>query len=200
MGAFTAAEYTSKFFENIVNENTISSRQLIIHEVMGRNCGWLTAYSAYLYRKSLYNKTFVNSLMLDQNRWDIHAVYVPELSFDLDSEVKRLNEVMYDVDCINIFLSEGAGIENIINEMKSNNIEIKYDAFGHPRLDEINPGYAQEIMGYGSIDIQGNHEKDNMKKETIQKISHILYDISNDIPEGKYLELMDLFGELYNND
>ena len=88
---------------------------------MGRNCGWLTAYSAYLYRKSLHNKTFVNSLMLDQNRWDIHAVYVPELSFDLDSEVKRLNEVMYDVDCINIFLSEGAGIENIINEMKSNN-------------------------------------------------------------------------------
>ena len=140
LGAFTAAEYTSKFFENIVNENTISSRQLIIHEVMGRNCGWLTAYSAYLYRKSLHNKTFVNSLMLDQNRWDIHAVYVPELSFDLDSEVKRLNEVMYDVDCINIFLSEGAGIENIINEMKSNNIEIKYDAFGHPRLDEINPG------------------------------------------------------------
>jgi len=47
-------------------------------------------------------------------------------------------------------------------------------------LDEINPGYAQEIMGYGPV----NFHENNMKKETIQKISHILYDISNDIPEG----------------
>ena len=37
-------------------------------------------------------------------------------------------------------LSEGAGLEAIIAEMKSNNEEIEYDAFGHVRLDEINPG------------------------------------------------------------
>ena len=43
-------------------------------------------------------------------------------------------------DCVNIFLSEGAGLNTIINEMKSNNEEIKYDAFGHVRLDEINSG------------------------------------------------------------
>ncbi len=43
-------------------------------------------------------------------------------------------------DCVNIFLSEGAGLDTIINEMKNNNEEIKYDAFGHVRLDEINPG------------------------------------------------------------
>ena len=49
LGALTAAEESAKFFNNIVSENTTSSRQLIIHEVMGRNCGWLTAYSAYLY-------------------------------------------------------------------------------------------------------------------------------------------------------
>ena len=45
LGAYTAAENSSIFFKNIVNENTTSSRQLIIHEVMGRHCGWLTAYS-----------------------------------------------------------------------------------------------------------------------------------------------------------
>ena len=53
LGAWTAAEQSSLFFQNIVNENTTSSRQLIIHEVMGRNCGWLTAYSAKEYRDSL---------------------------------------------------------------------------------------------------------------------------------------------------
>ena len=52
LGAYTAAEQSALFFKNIVNENTTSSRQLIIHEVMGRNCGWLTAYSAFIYRNS----------------------------------------------------------------------------------------------------------------------------------------------------
>ena len=43
-------------------------------------------------------------------------------------------------DCVNIFLSEGAGLDNIIKEMKNNNQSIPTDAFGHIRLDEINPG------------------------------------------------------------
>ena len=47
LGAWTAAEQGALFFENIVNENTTSARQLIIHEVMGRNCGWLTAPVSY---------------------------------------------------------------------------------------------------------------------------------------------------------
>ena len=38
LGAYTAAEQGARFFSNIVNENTTSSRQLIIHEVMGRHC------------------------------------------------------------------------------------------------------------------------------------------------------------------
>ena len=58
LGAITAAEQTAIFFENIVNENTTSSRHLIIHEVMGRNCGWLTAKSAHIYKQRLKNKKF----------------------------------------------------------------------------------------------------------------------------------------------
>ena len=140
MGAVTAADQASNFFENIVNENTTSSRQLIIHEVMGRNCGWLTAYSAYLYRKKIDNKRFFPEILLDKEKWDIHAIYIPELEFNLSAEVRRLNKIMDKYDCVNIFLSEGAGINNILNEMKVNSKEIKYDAFGHVRLDEINPG------------------------------------------------------------
>ena len=53
LGAWTAAEQGATFFQNIVNENTTSSRQLIIHEVMGRHCGWLTAATAHEYRNLL---------------------------------------------------------------------------------------------------------------------------------------------------
>ncbi|MDR3070423.1 MAG: pyrophosphate--fructose-6-phosphate 1-phosphotransferase, partial [Propionibacteriaceae bacterium] len=40
----------------------------------------------------------------------------------------------------NIFLSEGAGIEDIIAELERREEEIPRDAFGHVRLEKINPG------------------------------------------------------------
>ena len=140
LGAITAAQQGSLFFNNIVNENTTSSRQLIIHEVMGRNCGWLTAATAYEYRKLLENKVFIQEIMLDKKKWDIHAIYIPEQELDFQSECQRLNQIMDKIDCVNIFLSEGAGLQTILNEMKTKGEDIKYDAFGHVRLDEINPG------------------------------------------------------------
>ena len=141
LGAYTAAEQSAVFFKNIVNENTTSSRQLIIHEVMGRNCGWLTAYSAFLYRKNFLSKMdFLKDLNLEKKQWDIHAIYIPEDNFDLEKESVRLNAIMDKFDCVNIFLSEGAGLDNIILEKEKNNKDVKRDAFGHVRLDELNPG------------------------------------------------------------
>ena len=140
LGAYTAAEQTSIFFKNIVNENTTSSRQLIIHEIMGRNCGWLTAYSAYLYRKSLISKSFIPELLINKKKWDIHAVYIPEIKYDFEAEYLRLNKIMDQHDCVNIFFSEGAGLDTVLDDIKNRNEEIAYDAFGHVRIDEINPG------------------------------------------------------------
>ncbi len=140
LGAVSAAEQTKLFFENIVNENTTSTRQLIIHEVMGRNCGWLTAYSAFLYTKSLKNKIFIPEILVDKIKWGIHGIYIPEINYDFKKEFVRLRRIMDKYDCVNIFFSEGAGLDEIIKDMKSNNKDIKYDAFGHVRLDEINPG------------------------------------------------------------
>ena len=141
LGAYTAAKQSALFFKNIVNENTTSSRQLIIHEVMGRNCGWLTAYSAHIYRKNILSKmNFLQNLGVVSEKWDIHAIYIPEEKFDLETESARLKKNMDKYDCVNIFLSEGAGIDNVINEKKKRGEKIKLDAFGHVRLDEINPG------------------------------------------------------------
>ena len=147
LGAWTAAEQSSLFFQNIVNENTTCSRQLIIHEVMGRNCGWLTAYSAKEYRNSLKNKKFIPEILIEKKRWDIDAIFIPELKMDFDHECDRLKKRMDDKDCINIFLSEGAGTDTILSEMESKNQKVERDAFGHVALDSLNPGqwFAKEF-------------------------------------------------------
>ena len=140
LGAWTAAEQGAIFFENIANENTTSTRQLIIHEVMGRSCGWLTARTAYDYRLRMKQRNFIPELLINQEKWDIDAVYIPETDFDFNIECERLIKRMDEKDGVNIFLSEGAGLETIVREMESNGEEVPRDAFGHVRLDEINPG------------------------------------------------------------
>ena len=140
LGAWTAAEQGAIFFENIVNENTTSTRQLIIHEVMGRHCGWLTAKTAKDYRERLKNKVFLPELMVEQSKWDIDAIYIPEQDFNFQNEVDRLRSLMDEKDNINIFLSEGAGQDAIVREMEERGEKVPRDAFGHVRLDEINPG------------------------------------------------------------
>ena len=140
LGAWTAAEQGAIFFQNIVNENTTSSRQLIIHEVMGRHCGWLTAATAYEYRNLLDDMDALSDLFISKNRWDVHAVYIPEKSIDFQKESMRLRKCMDENDCVNIFLSEGAGMEMILRDLESQGKEVPRDAFGHVRLDDINPG------------------------------------------------------------
>jgi pyrophosphate--fructose-6-phosphate 1-phosphotransferase len=140
LGAWTAAEQGAIFFENIANENTTSRRQLIIHEVMGRHCGWLTASTAYEYRKLLENRKFLPELNISKERWDVHAVYIPETVVNFQKESQRLRKCMDENDCVNIFLSEGAGMDTIVRELESQGQEVPRDAFGHVRLDDINPG------------------------------------------------------------
>ena len=147
LGAWTAAEQGAIFFENIVNENTTSDRQLIIHEVMGRHCGWLTAATAYEYRKRLSNFSFLNEINVCKKKWDIHSILIPEKDIDFEKECERLNQVMEKYDCVNIFLSEGAGLNTIVNEKEKQGHKIERDAFGHVRLDDLNPGkwFANEF-------------------------------------------------------
>ena len=147
LGAWTAAEQGSLFFQNIANENTTSARQLIIHEVMGRNCGWLTAATAAAYRKSLATWDFFPEVLLSQDRWDIDAVWIPEMPLDLESESIRLRKLMDEKDCVNIFISEGAGVDAIVKKLEADGTNVPRDAFGHVRLDEINVGkwFGQQL-------------------------------------------------------
>jgi diphosphate-dependent phosphofructokinase len=140
LGAFTAAEQGAVFFENVVNEQSTSSRMLVIHEVMGRNCGWLTAATAKAYRERMQALDFLPTFNLSHQHKDIDAVYIPEMAMDIAAEAKRLKAVMDKKDSVNIFVSEGAGVDAIIAEMQARGEEPARDAFGHIRLDSINVG------------------------------------------------------------
>ncbi len=140
LGAWTAAEQGAKFFQRVVAEFNANPRMLIVHEVMGRNCGWLTAATASEYVKMLDATAVVPGLGLSRERLGVHGVYLPELALDIAAEAKRLRDVMERVGNVNIFVSEGAGVDSIVAEMTARGQEVPRDAFGHVKLDAVNPG------------------------------------------------------------
>ena len=148
LGAWTAAEQGAVFARNVIAEHSSNPRMLIVHEVMGRHCGWLTAATAVEYRKWLAAEQFAG-FGNDPRRWDVHAVFVPELGFDIAAEAERLKRVMDDVGNVTIFLSEGAGVDTIVEEMIARGEEPQRDAFGHVKIDTINPGawFAKQFAG-----------------------------------------------------
>jgi len=107
---------------------------------MGRSCGWLTAATARFYRGMLARQDYVPEIGLSGERLEVHGVYIPESAFDVAAEAARLKAVMERVDNVNLFVSEGAGVETIVAEMKARGQEVPRDAFGHVKLDAINPG------------------------------------------------------------
>ena len=140
LGAWTAAEQGAVFFENVVNEQSANPRMLIVHEVMGRNCGWLTAATARAYRDRLAHQAFLPELNFDRLHKEVDAVYIPEMELDIAAETKRLKLAMDRKDCVNVFVSEGAGVETIVKEIESRGEAVQRDAFGHVRLDQVNVG------------------------------------------------------------
>jgi len=140
LGAWTAAEQGARYFRNVVAEHGANPRMLIIHEVMGRNCGWLTAATAAAYEKLLATEEFVPGLGLKRERLAVHGIFIPEMAFDIAAEAARLRAVMDREDNVNLFVSEGAGVETIVAELTARGQEVPRDAFGHVKLDAVNPG------------------------------------------------------------
>ena len=140
LGAWTAAEQGAVYAKNIIGEHTSNPRMLIVHEVMGRHCGWLTAETARRYHAWVGEQAYVPGIGNSQQRWDVHGVYVPELHIDIAAEGARLRATMDEIGCVNIFLSEGAGVADVVAEMEAAGDEVPRDPFGHVMLDKVNPG------------------------------------------------------------
>ena len=135
------------FAQNVLAEHGSNPRMLIIHEVMGRGCGWLTGKAASNYQAWHAAQEWVPTFGLTPQRWAIHGVYVPEIPIDLDAEAARLRTVMDEVGCVNLFISEGAGVADIVAQLEATGQQVERDPFGHVKLDTINPGnyFAQQF-------------------------------------------------------
>ncbi|MCJ9674310.1 pyrophosphate--fructose-6-phosphate 1-phosphotransferase [Neorhizobium sp. BETTINA12A] len=140
LGAWTAAEVGASFFDNVSNEQSAAPRTFVIHEVMGRHCGWLTAATARAYIQKTKGNEYVEGFMMNSAMKNIDGVYLPEMAFDLDKEAARLKDVMDQRGFVTLFVSEGAGLDTIVAEREAAGEAIKRDAFGHVKIDTINVG------------------------------------------------------------
>src|SRR5947209_10424834 len=86
LGASTAAQQGALFARNIIAEHSTNPRMLVVHEVMGRNCGWLTATTALAHHQWVGNAEFAEWLENSAASWDVHAVFIPERPFDIADE------------------------------------------------------------------------------------------------------------------
>ena len=134
--------------------------------------------------------TFLPELNMSRERWDVHAVYIPEMDIDFQKESQRLRECMDKNDCVNIFLSEGAGMGTIVREIESQGQKVPRDAFGHVRLDDVNPGqwfakqFAESLdadktliqkSGYFARSAKpGNRDLDLIKKSAFMAVEFAL--------------------------
>ncbi|MES2903382.1 MAG: pyrophosphate--fructose-6-phosphate 1-phosphotransferase [Pseudomonadota bacterium] len=140
LGAWTAAEQGALYARNIIAEHSSNSRMLVIHEVMGRNCGWLTAATALAHHQWVRGADFAEWLENSAIRWDVHGVFVPERPFDVAREAGRLRAIMDREDSVNLFISEGAGLTEIVAAREAAGENVARDPFGHVQIDTINPG------------------------------------------------------------
>ncbi|HVI06110.1 MAG TPA: pyrophosphate--fructose-6-phosphate 1-phosphotransferase, partial [Sphingomicrobium sp.] len=140
LGAWSAAEQGAVYARNIVAEHSTNPRMLIVHEIMGRNCGWLTAATALAHHKWVRDAQFAEWLENSAARWDVHGVFVPERPFAIAEEARRLRGIMAEQNSVNLFISEGAGVREIVAEMEAAGEDVPRDPFGHVQLDKINPG------------------------------------------------------------
>ena len=140
LGAWTAAEQGALYARNVIAEHSANPRMLVVHEVMGRHSGWLTAATALAYHQWVRGAPFAEWLYNSAVRWDVHGIYVPERQFDVAKEAKRLRTIMDEQDGVNLFISEGASISEIVAAMEAAGEDVPRDPFGHVQLDKVNPG------------------------------------------------------------
>jgi pyrophosphate--fructose-6-phosphate 1-phosphotransferase len=139
IGAESAAEAGARFARNVLAEHSTSPRTIVIHEVMGRSSGWLTARTALHYLRWVDRLPRVPEL-LEPTTWGVHAVLLPEMAFTAASVAAELETVWARQGSVNLFVSEGAGSDMVLQAREAEGEVIATDAFGHPKLDQVRVG------------------------------------------------------------
>lgn len=125
-GFYSAANFiVNSVCDIYLDDISYEKGRVNIVEIMGRDTGWLTA-------SSIYAKKFGCSPDL---------IYVPEMTFDIDKFLKKVEEIYSKKRHCLICVSEGIK-DKSGNPLFSNNIK---DAFGHSQLGGISISLANII-------------------------------------------------------
>ena len=121
-GYGSAAKYIANSLREIIRDNESFNKSRLtvcIVEIMGRNAGWLTASSA---------------LAKGEGCSGVDAIYLPEVPFDMDEFIGRINKLKETKSSIVIAVSEGIKTSDgtLVCELGSANRKV--DAFGHKQL------------------------------------------------------------------
>lgn len=118
-GFGSAAKYVATTVREIATDaNVYEAKSVTIVEVMGRHAGWLTAASVLARKFKGDNPMFV---------------YVPEVDFDIEDFLKKVQQCMEKHPTVTVCVSEGIHDKNgvLLCEYDS---EAKLDSFGHKML------------------------------------------------------------------
>lgn len=121
-GYGSAAKYIATSLKEIIRDNAsfgVKKPTVCIVEIMGRHAGWLTAAA---------------SLTKGEDSEGVDAIYLPEVTFDLDSFVNNIKELAKVKSSIVIAVSEGVQTKDgkFVCEIGDDNKAV--DAFGHKQL------------------------------------------------------------------
>lgn len=119
-GYGSAAKYIGVVMKEIIRDATVYGVPYItIVEVMGRNAGWLTAASA---------------LSKSEDCDGVDMIFLPEIPFDVDDFLKKVENKSREKESIVIAISEGIKLSDGRYVCELSNDARYTDAFGHKNL------------------------------------------------------------------
>ena len=121
-GYGSSSKYIATSLKEIIRDNAsfgVVKPTVCIVEIMGRHAGWLAASSI---------------LAKDDTCEGVDAIYLPEVVFDVDKFVERIEELAKTKHSIVIAVSEGVKTDDGKFVCELSNEHIKLDAFGHKQL------------------------------------------------------------------
>ena len=121
-GFGSACKYIATTIREVILDNTCygnTKPTVAIVEIMGRHAGWLTAAAA---------------LAKDETCPGVDAIYLPEVSFDIDTFVSNVENLLKKKSNITIAVSEGIRTPDrrFVCELLDTNLMT--DSFGHKEL------------------------------------------------------------------
>ncbi len=119
-GFGSACKYIATTVKEIIKDATVyDAKNVTIIEIMGRNAGWLTASSA---------------LTKSDDCDGIDFIYLPEVTFDMNDFIKKVENLQKTKKSIVIAVSEGIKNKDGINICELEEEYTLLDSFGHKSL------------------------------------------------------------------